>query len=256
MTARRVMSESERRRRLVRRHRLGVAGAGSPIDGDDPVAVTRSVVALHSSDPVSVYLSLLARSPAATIDGVKRVLYQDRDLLRVHGMRRTLWVADRETVADIVAASAARLVRAERRRLSSWLTASGIVDPERWIDEACGEIHRHVIEAGEIDTKAVGEALPHRALEFEVAAGKSYAGTISAHTRILLMLGYEGRIVRSSPRGTWIASQYRWADPGRWVGGPSPFEGRGGGSGAGADRSRPSSCHRTLPAGFRAGHHR
>ncbi len=216
----RPISDAERRHRLVQRHRLTRSSTADGAEDLSPVAVARSVVALHSSDPVSVYLSVLARSPEATIESVTAALYEDRELLRVHGMRRTLWVADVDTARQIVAASADRLERAERRRLASMLADAGEAGPEAWIDDACAEILAFVLDEGVVDTQAVGEALPHRAIGMEMASGKKYAATIAAHTRILLILGYGGHIVRAEPRGTWIASQYRWADPVAWTGRP------------------------------------
>ena len=50
-----------------------------------------------------------------------------------------------------------------------------------------------------------------------MAVGKSYAGTQSAHTRVLLLLGFEGAIVRARPVGSWINGQYRWATMTSWV---------------------------------------
>ncbi len=216
----RTIPDVERRTRLVVGHRLGSAAPGGPGRNSDAVQVTRSLVALHSSDPVSVYLSVLARSPTASIGTVSDTLYEERALLRIHGMRRTLWVADVDTAADIVNASASRLVRAERRRWAGLLAGAGIDDPEAWIDEARSEILAFVADAGVVDTQTIGVALPHRAIGIEVAAGKRYASTIAAHTRILLILGYEGRIVRAAPLGSWIASQYQWADPVSWLGRP------------------------------------
>ncbi len=227
----RSISGAERRTRLVVRHRLGSAASRSDAHESTPLEVTRSLVALHSSDPVSVYLSVLARSGSATIESVADALYRDRDLVRVHGMRRTLWVADIETAADIVNASAARLVQAERKRWATFLAEGGIDDPEAWIDDARSEILAFVAEAGLVDTQTIGDALPHRAIGVEVAAGKAYAATIAAHTRILLILGYEGLVVRAAPRGTWIASQYLWADPVSWLG--RPLRGQDGETGAG-----------------------
>lgn len=216
----RRISDVERRTRLVVGHRLGSAAPVGPTCNSNAVQVTRSLVALHSSDPVSVYLSVLARSPTASIDTVSDTLYEERALVRVHGMRRTLWVAEVETAGDIVNASASRLVRAERRRWARLLAGAGIDDPEGWIDEARSEILAFITDAGLVDTQTIGVALPHRAIGIEVATGKRYASTIAAHTRILLILGYEGLIVRAAPLGSWIASQYRWADPVSWLGRP------------------------------------
>ncbi len=43
-----------------------------------------------------------------------------------------------------------------------------------------------------------------------MAVGKSYAASPAAHTRVLLLLGFDGAIVRGRPAGTWINGQYTW----------------------------------------------
>ena len=67
--ARRI-SVGERRARLARRHRL-VPSTRT----DDVAAIADSVVALHSSDPVSVFLSVLARMRHPSIAAVEAALY-------------------------------------------------------------------------------------------------------------------------------------------------------------------------------------
>lgn len=237
----RAIPNGERRLRSVVRHHLGSFPSTAGAAESSALAVTRSLVALHSSDPVSVYLSVLARSPTATVGSVSDALYGDRQLARVHGMRRTLWVADIDTASDIVTASAARLARAERRRWTTFLADAGIEDPGAWIDDARSEILAFVTEAGLVDTQTIGEALPHRTVGFEVATGKAYAGTITAHTRILLLLAFEGLIVRAEPRGSWIASQYQWAESESWLGRPL-VNGSGGSPNAKRDVARIASA--------------
>ena len=48
-------------------------------------------------------------------------------------------------------------------------------------------------------------------------AGKSYAATQGAHTRLLLNLGFDGLIVRGRPKGTWINSEYPWSLTEDWL---------------------------------------
>ena len=52
-----------------------------------------------------------------------------------------------------------------------------------------------------------------------MAPGKSYSATVSAHTRVLLNLGFEGRIVRTRPTGTWINGAYTYAAMDSWLDG-------------------------------------
>ena len=82
---------------MVRRHHL----AG---DADGPEAVTRAVIALHATDPASVYLSVLARSGASQLADVAQAMYDRHSLLRWMAMRRTLFVFPREDTPMIQAA--------------------------------------------------------------------------------------------------------------------------------------------------------
>ena len=66
----RFVDTAERRARLAVRHRH-VAAAHT----DDVVAVADGLVALHSTDPVSVYLSAAARMANASLAAVDRALY-------------------------------------------------------------------------------------------------------------------------------------------------------------------------------------
>jgi hypothetical protein len=50
-----------------------------------------------------------------------------------------------------------------------------------------------------------------------VARGKSYEGSISVSSKVFFHLALDGRIGRGRPRGTWIASQYRWSPIERWM---------------------------------------
>jgi Winged helix DNA-binding domain len=49
-----------------------------------------------------------------------------------------------------------------------------------------------------------------------VGTGRQPA-TLAAHTRLLLVLGFAGDVVRGRPTGTWINGQYRWAAADGWV---------------------------------------
>ncbi len=93
----RTASVQERRRALVRRHHL----AG---DAGTPEAVTAALVALHATDPASVYLSVLARSAASTLADVADAMYERRRLVRWMAMRRTLFVLPRADVPVVRAA--------------------------------------------------------------------------------------------------------------------------------------------------------
>jgi hypothetical protein len=86
----------QRRRAMVRRHHL----AG---DADGPEAVTKALIALHATDPASVYLSVLARSATSTLADVADAMYERRSLVRWMAMRRTLFVFGRDDIPTVQA---------------------------------------------------------------------------------------------------------------------------------------------------------
>ena len=72
-----------------------------------------SVVVLHASDSPSVFLQARARMTASSPAEIERELYEDRTVLRVLAMRRTLFLVP---VADVpmIHAAASRAVAADR----------------------------------------------------------------------------------------------------------------------------------------------
>ena len=117
--ARRRIGNDERRARLGPRHHLAPAART-----DDVVAIADDLVALHSSDPVTVYLSVLARMRTPSFAAVDAALYEARTLVRHHAMRRTLWVAGHETVRLAHAAATVDLHRVQYRNLAASLAAA------------------------------------------------------------------------------------------------------------------------------------
>jgi hypothetical protein len=59
-----------------------------------------------------------------------------------------------------------------------------------------------------------------------MSPGKRWSATVSAHTRVLLCLGFEGRILRGRPTGTWVNGAYAYAAADNWLPGglPGPAE--------------------------------
>jgi hypothetical protein len=212
----RTVGVEERRARLAVRHRH-VASART----DDVVALTDGLVALHSTDPVTVYLSAAARMRTPRLAALDEALYTDRTLVRHHAMRRTLWVFGHDTARAAHLAVTLDLVRVQRKLVLGMLEAAGLADPEGWLAEAGAEIVALLADAGPLTAREVGARLPARAVQVPVGSGK-FATTQAAHSRVLLLLGFEGRVVRARPTGTWINGQYRWAASSSWI--PGGFE--------------------------------
>ena len=212
----RRISVEERRARLARRHRLVPAERAY-----DAPSAARSVVVLHSTDPVTVFLSVHARTADVAPADIERSLYVERSLVRMLGMRRTLWVVPRE-LAPVVQAAATRAVAArERRRLEGFVRDSGISDdPAAWLERAAAAALAVVERGGEAFTTEVAAADPLLAERLRLGVGTRWETTQSAAARVLPQLAMEGRLVRGRPRGTWVNGQYRWAAAAAWLGAP------------------------------------
>lgn len=219
----RSVTVEERRARLMLRHRLAPSARGNDI-----TRIADGLLALHSSDPVSVHLSATSRMRTPSIAAVEAALYEDRALVRLHAMRRTLWVATPPVARLAHASSTPKIAAAERRRLVKLLQENGIGDGDAWLEQAAVEVLAVLDGLGEATARELGEAVPGLRHPLVLAPGKKYGQTISAHTRVLLQLGLDGELLRTRPVGSWVSGQYRWAHATRWIhggiAGPEPRE--------------------------------
>jgi hypothetical protein len=152
-----------------------------------------------------------------SIAAVERCLYDDRALVRHHAMRRTLWIARPEVVRWMHAACTRKQAAVEHRRTAKFLTEAGVDDPDAWIAAARKQVLDVLHELGPMTTRRLGEELPELRVPIGLAPGKSYAATISAHTRIPLLLGFEGALVRTRPAGSWVSGAYVWDAMDTWM---------------------------------------
>jgi hypothetical protein len=191
-----------------------------PTSAPSALEATRSLVALHSTDPVTVFLSLRARASQLKPADIERELYEDRTLVRMLGMRRTLFVVPRDLVAVIEAACTRTIATRERKRLEKMILDSGIsTRPSAWLVRSANVALREVEARGEAFTSDLTKTVPVLATRLRVGAGTRFEATQSAASRILPQLAMEGHIVRARPRGTWVSGQYRWVPAAAWLSG-------------------------------------
>ena len=235
----RRMRTEERRARLGLRHRLAAETRAS-----DPLEAARSVVALHSSDPATVFLSVWARTGGFEVEDLEEELYERRSLVRMLAMRRTLWVVPRELVAVVDAACTRTVASRERRRLEGFVAASGASDdPGAWLDEVGDAALRAVEARGEAFTSDLSRDDPLLATKVKLGIGTRWESDVSVGSRILPLLAAEGRLVRGRPRTGWTNGQYRWTAGAAWLG-EEPVR---AGSERGAGRAPPPLACRVRP---------
>jgi hypothetical protein len=209
------MGVPERQARLGWRHRLATAALAP-----DPPAVARSLVAVHSTDPSSVYLGILSRMADGSLSAVEHALYQDRTLIRLLGMRRTVFVTTLDIAALIQAACGRAVAARERRKVVGWLTESGVGadagGPDRWLAEVEQVALQGLAARGEATAVELAADDPRLKTEIVLSQGKSYEGRQNIGSRVLFLLAAQGRAVRGRPRGSWTSHQYRWSPLTLW----------------------------------------
>jgi Winged helix DNA-binding domain len=208
----------ERRARLGLRHHLAAAARV-----DSAVEAADGLVALHGTDPASVFLAAWARMRAAEVAAIERTLYEERALVRILGMRRTMFVVPVE-LAPIVQASCAQAIALKQRRLLlQLLDQAGIAeDAASWLKEVEESTVAALAARGESLAADLYEHEPRLQEQLLVAPGKPYEARQAVATRILFLLAAEGRIIRGRPRGSWISGQFRWAPIEAWLPGGLP----------------------------------
>src|SRR6266566_3899757 len=113
----------ERRARLARRHRLAPHTRATGVE-----EVAAALVALHATDPATVHLAAGARLAEPSVAAVERALYEDRTLVRMLGMRRTMFVVPRASVPVVQAACTDTVAANQRRLLIQHLTEAGVAE--------------------------------------------------------------------------------------------------------------------------------
>ncbi len=68
---------------------------------------------LHSTEPATVYLSLVARVEGLTVADVDRALYEDRTLVKQLAMRRTLFMFPRDLLPAAWGSACARVAASQ-----------------------------------------------------------------------------------------------------------------------------------------------
>jgi hypothetical protein len=203
----RRIGKAERRARLGLRHGLaGTARVGSPAE------VAQRLVAVHSSDPSSVYVAMLARMNSGGPGTIEQALYEDRVLLRALAMRRTVFVMTPDTAAIALAGAGRAVGERERRKLVTFLTEAGVTgDVGRWLAGAEEAALAALAVRGEATAAELAGDDPRLGMQLVLAPGTKWESRQNVASRLLLILATEGLVIRGRPRGSWTSHQYRWS---------------------------------------------
>src|SRR5207248_8944805 len=135
-----------------------------------------------------------------SIEAVEGALYEDRSLLRMLAMRRTLFVEPVEMVPVAQWAASHAVAVRERARLVKFLGDAGTAaDPARWLRKVEEMALRALASSGEATAAQLAAAVPELGSKLVLARGKKYEATVSVAGRVLLLLAAEGHVVRGRP---------------------------------------------------------
>lgn len=182
------------------------------------------MVVLHATDPATVHLSALARMAEPSLAAVDQALHDDRSVVRVLAMRRTLFVVPTPYLATVELSSAVTVAANERRRLTGYLAEAGLADPAAWLVGAAAEIEEALTAAGDVGLSAreMTARVPRLTARMTIGAGSRNEVTTGATSRVLGVLAAEGRLVRGRTAGGWTTRRYQWHLRQQWLGPDAP----------------------------------
>ncbi|MGH3166691.1 MAG: DNA glycosylase AlkZ-like family protein, partial [Trebonia sp.] len=183
MTAK--VSVTRRRARLVARHHLV-----SP--ADSVTAAAEAMIAFHATDPVTVYMTAWARTGCAAQD-VEGALYEARGIVRMLGMRRTMFALPRALVPVVQRACTDDVAGRLRRQLERDLERLGeITDAEAWLRDVGTGVLAALAARGSASGAELSEDEPRLRTQLIYAPDKSYGGPANITSRVLMLLSAEG----------------------------------------------------------------
>ena len=210
----RAVSVAERRARLAVRHHLAERAR-------TVTEAVADIIALHGTDPASVYLSAWARTgpdddmsagkTSADKAAIEHALYEERSLVRMLGMRRTVFVVPAALVPVIQAACTDQIAERLRRQLTQVVREAGIADAATWLKEVGEATVRALAARGSATGAELAASEPRLRTQILAAADNPYGGAVNLTSRLLTVLSAEGLIVRGRPRGGWTSTQFAWS---------------------------------------------
>ena len=207
------VSTAQRQARLVERHRLARPA-------DTAADAAEAMIALHATDPPTVHLSAWART-GCTAGAVDDEMYVQRSLVRMLGMRRTMFVVPVELAPVVQAACTDEIAQRLRRQLEKDLAKGGVGDGDAggWLRDVGAGVLRVLNARDGAGTSAavLCEGEPRLRTELIYAPDKSYGGAQYITSRVLMMLGAEGHMVRGHRRGGWTSGQFEWFSVAAWL---------------------------------------
>ncbi|EFL06614.1 conserved hypothetical protein [Streptomyces sp. AA4] len=177
-------------------------------------------------------------------------------------MRRTVFVTDVATAAQVQAACSYDIAARQRRLLEKQLGTLGhpgnVPNPAAWLDEVMASVEKALHARGSATAQQLADDEPRLRQQLLMSKGKPYESIGNVTSRVLFQLAAEGHIVRGRPRGSWQSTQYYWSPLTDWLAegatgsglddNPGRSTGGAGSSHSDARRTRPAPGTADWPA--------
>ena len=215
-----TVTVAQRRARLAARHLLSVPGASV-------AEATEAIVALHATDPATVYLSARARTQACTQEAVDEALFETRRIVRMLGMRRTVFVVPAPLLPVVQRACTDDVARRLRRQLERDLASAGIggTNVAGWLRETEAGALRALAARGSATGAQLSADEPRLRTQLVYMPDKAYGGAANITSRVLGLIAAEGHMIRGHRRGGWTSGQFEWFPAATWLPGGDPSAG-------------------------------
>lgn len=207
-----TFSTAQRRARLARRHHLA---AEARAQGTAEAA--GAVLGLHATDPASVFISAMARIQRPGVAAVERALYDERSVVRMLGMRRTVFVFPLDLAPVVQIACARTIASRERSRTESLIEKGGIAsDGASWLRAVEAATMESLTARGQATSRELTIDVPGLGERLTFVDGRGVAARQGLSWRVLFLLAADGKAVRGRPLGSWTSTQYRWSPATAW----------------------------------------
>ncbi len=209
-----TLTDRHRRARLVARHHL---------DGSAPdvASAADALLAVHATDPATIYLSLLARCGAASLNDVAAALYDARVLVRMMAMRRTMFVVPGDLVPVVHHGAALGVAAKMRTTLLSQLArlpTDPVIDGDlaAWLEDVERGVELSIAARGAAQAAELSADEPRLRTALLPTTDKSWDVRRNITSQVLVIMAAEGRLVRAAPVGAWTSRHHVWEAATRW----------------------------------------
>jgi hypothetical protein len=189
------------------------------MQSDDVTAAVQDVCALHSTAPLTPYLSLRSRVKDFQPEQLDRELYETRNLVRLTCMRATLHIVPSDRLPSFFQATKRRQ-RRSLAQLGYLLVQSGLSregHEEATLRKLLRRIEEVVAERGPSTVTELADQVPELTAKFQYAPDKPYGGEFSVGSQLVPWMCVLGMLVRAKPRGTWRSNLYEYAPLAAWL---------------------------------------